>query len=568
MIYFCSQRLRIQQLENESNQLEQNFQSYLERRKQNEALNSKSQYLKKISSKANESQSTMSSLGKEISLLAVSYEHQLYQPKSLSIENEMDEENDEEFRRMKENLRMDQEHTNAPRSDKSESSTSSLEIRNAILEAKLKFFEHEHTIRQSKEQGEQIRSGNLLQRQLEQYSELNQISDYFNQNFGNHKSETILDLSVFRDDKESGTFNVESSVSDVNLKKEKILHGEYEIETSHSIEPKIPTEVAEDLTTSASRELFLQDEERIRQKPRLVDVASGVLDAKQGVRYYEPIAIQGKSLKTTSKSTSEQKRSAAQAENTSELIKQSMLKMQQLFVQQDQSKETLRELVNDVEQERNAKREGSQSKTKVEVLNKSLSTTLTSTITNTTSTSHSSEVDTETEYPVKLKEDTEKFKGTRHKAMTSILNLASESEESLLDSSNREMEITADTVIDVEEHKETQEYAQVNEAIESSDSNLLTNVEAKLPQFTKDKAPEEIGQLDSPKLLDLNLSEPDNDKEIGEIFSASHRTFATFETKLSESISSHSSTDLEISTGKQGTNHGKESDDSESDFWA
>ena len=555
-------------MENESNQLEQNFQSYLERRKQNEALNSKSQSLIKISSKANESQSTMSSLGKEISLLAVSYERQLYQPKPLSIENELDEENDEEFRRMKENLRIDQEHTNIPRSDKSDSSTSSLEIRNAILEAKLKFFEHEHTIRQSKEQGEQIRSGNLLQKQLEQYSELNQISEYFNQNFGNHKSETILDLNVFRDDKESGKFNMESSVSDANLEKEKILHGEYEIETSTSLEPQLPTEVAEDLTTSARRQLFLQDEGTIRQEPRFVDVASGVLDAKQGVRYYEPIAIQGKSFKPVPKSTSEQKRSVAQAENTSELIKQSMLKMQQLFLQQDQSKETLRELVNDVEQERNLKREGSQSKTKVEVLNKSLSTTLTSTITNTTTTSHSSEIDTETEYPVKLKEDTEKFKGTSHKAMSSILNLASESEESPLDSSNREMEITADTVIDLEEHKDTQEYAQVNEAIESTGSNLLKNFEGKQPQFTKGKAPEEIGQLVSPKVLDLNLSDPDNDKEIGEIFSASHRTFASFETKLSESISSQSSTDLEISTGKQRTNHEKKSDDSESDFWA
>lgn len=558
-------------METESNQLDQNFQLYLERRKQNEINNSKSECLNMPARNANESLSTMSSLGKEISLMAFNCDRQLYQPKFLSVETIMDEENDEEFRRMKENLKLDQQQNDIPRSDKSESSTSSLEIRNAILEAKLKFFEHEHTIRQSKEQGEQIRSGNLLQKQLEQYSELNEISEYFNQNFGNHKSETMLDLSVFKDETESKMFTTESNRLHLNGKDE-IIDENYQIENSPSIENKTPTKNEEHLVTSARRKLFPLKEQPLHHTPRFVEIANASLDIKQGIRYYEPITMQGKNFKATLKSVSEQKRPAVQVENTSELIKQSMQKMQRLFVQQDQSKETLRELVNNVEQQRNTNREDGQKETNVQAFNRSLSTTLTSTVTNSTSTTSPSA----SEDVAKLNENAVDAysKRTRNTVMTSILNLASESEESLYDSSNREMEITADTVIDVEEHKETnenntEEYGQIKETIESSDLNALIHADRNTPQLSANKDLEKIGQLDSPKLFDLNLSEPDNDKEIGEILSLSNRTFATIETKLSGSISSHSSTDLQISTGKQSKNVDKQTDDdSESDFWA
>lgn len=133
-------RWRLHELECEGNEIEQNFLSYLERRRVEELENIKLQRTKQTKRRI----PPMSlEILKEVSMRT--YGH-----------HTSTEESDREFKRIRQKLQdneMEQEKQLTNRScisRSSSSSISSVELRNAILEAKIKFFDDERKFRQRK----------------------------------------------------------------------------------------------------------------------------------------------------------------------------------------------------------------------------------------------------------------------------------------------------------------------------------------------------------------------------------------------------------------------------------
>ncbi|XP_046803132.1 centrosomal protein of 128 kDa [Lucilia cuprina] len=566
-------KLRIQQLENESNQLEQNFQSYLERRKRDQEQAAEGHNEKIPIPNFKENSITQ---GKQIISARMLTDRKTF-------EDDGDDEIDKEFELIKETLRQGHEQIEKPKSSNSESSTSSLEVRNAILEAKLKFFEHENTIRKCREQGEEIRSGNLLQKHLEKYPEIYELPDYFNQNFGQGTSETNIQLSEkINDHKERKQENLESSLSEINIK-DKTLNDDHNIELSPMLNFESPN--MEDLAvTSVRGELFPKHDEKVT-----LETTTRTNDSEHNLRYNEPIPKQSKDLVKALKGTKNLKeKPMPQTDTTAQLIKQSMAKMQQLFEQQSKSQDTLREMVNEITQERDLQREDKPFTYKYqlherpsEALDKSLTTTVTSTTTATTITTQASEERNEKNHLQNL-ENVVNLNRISNTSVPSRLNLSSESEDSI-DSKQLEIEMTAETIKEIDEEEEQtkretkgkeqlpmehDELGQLSDSTETSDLHPLPSSNKKHQQI-ESQLPQEFGQIDDyPKMDDLNLYNPINGKEIGEILTESNRTFVPIDLELGDSTSTHSSSDLEISTGDQNRNAKNLADDSESDFWA
>ncbi|XP_037811442.1 uveal autoantigen with coiled-coil domains and ankyrin repeats [Lucilia sericata] len=561
--------LRIQQLENESNQLEQNFQSYLERRKrdQDQEGQSRKNYQENVSIQEN-----------QIISARLFKDHK----RPHKLVDYVDEEIDEEFERLKETLRQGHEQIEKPKSSKSESSTSSLEVRNAILEAKLKFFEHENTIRKCREQGEEIRNGNLLQKHLEKYPEIYELPDYFNQNFGQGTSETNIQFSEkVNDHKERKQENLKSSLSEINIK-DKTLDDDHDIELSPMLNPE-SQKMEDKAAASVRRELFPKHDEKVT-----LETTTRTKDLEHNLRYHEPIPMYSKDLEKALKGKLDLKeKPIRQTDTTAQLIKQSMAKMQQLFEQQSKSQDTLREMVNEITQERDLQREDKTFTNKYhllerpsDALDKSLTTTVTSTNTATTITTQTSEERKERNHP-QILENVVNLNRISNTSAPSMLNLSSESEDSF-DSKQLEIEMTAETIKEIDEEELTKretkekeqiplehnELGQLSDSTETSELHPLPSPNKKYHQ-TDSQLPQEFGQIDdSPKMADLNLYSPVNGKEIGEILTESNRTFAPIDVELGDSTSTHSSSDLEISTGDQNKNAKNLADDSESDFWA
>lgn len=549
--------------------MEQNFQSYLERRKRNQEFDNENI---NIYSNFKENLSTITDLKQKITTARLMQDHK----KPRGLEEDQDEELDEEFQRLKESMRQIEAPKDKPKSAKSDSSTSSLEIKNAILEAKLKFFEHENTLRKCRDQGDEIRSGSLLQKQLEKYSEINELD---NIQFG---SRTNINDGIRE-------VNLASSLSEINIK-DKSLDGEQIIELSpfkdnESQKPEALTPL------SVRRELFPKDDRNLDTKTSLAE------DIQNNIRYHKHIPQQSKNyefrsrgydLKTPTENTSEMIKEVLETyetlgtkesntpmkstHNTSDLLKQSMAKMQELFQQQSKSQETLREMVHEITQQRDLKTQDLQNINRFEIpqrpneaLDKSLTTTVTSTNTTTVTTNA-----TQTSEEKQIKNQNQILKRISNTSLPSILNLSSESEESL-DAKPIELEVTQETIKDLEvDHKVTrkknsEDVDHVSESYKSSELRSLPALKKK-SEVLEPNFEQEFGQIyDSPKIPDLDLTSPG---EIGEVLSQSQRNFAAIDVKLSESSSAGSSSDLEISTGYQNKSAKNLADDSESDFWA
>ncbi|KAM7350715.1 uncharacterized protein ACRADG_009205 isoform 2-T2 [Cochliomyia hominivorax] len=658
-------KLRIQQLENESNQLEQNFQSYLERRKRSQEQDP---IQKQICPDIQENLSAITSLKQKLLSTRMTNKRQNEDHKKSKFEEEeQDADIDEEFQRIKETLQQSQEVKDKPKSAKSDSSTSSLEIRNAILEAKLKFFEHENTIRKCREQGEELRSGNFLQKELEKYTEMDELAEYMNENLKLMPQMELRDLTKAGSDRretslweiKEKTLNEDPKFAEGSIKylnshkpedtealsvrrelfpkedktesKDKSLDGEQDIDLNRLREQK--SQRQEDVIgLSTRRELFPKQTIIIEEnrginlgpsrewKPHRDEDIKGLgtrrelfpKDPKTKILAQDLIEKlkYPKSLAQHTKTVPEKIGDSVEPKNNSDLLKRSMAKMQKLFEQQAKSQETLREMVKDIVHQKetrkqdlqNVSTQGTQQRPQ-DILDKSFTTTMTSTNTTTitTNTSQMSE-----ELPIK-KPTTILTRFSNKKTKPAMLNLSSDSEESF-DSKNLELEITQDTIKDIEDgeeeneankkdlekHKAQEDIDHISESYESSELHSLPfpmkghkedkgkqkpqEDELRLLQFPKKNLQkvernfeQELGEIDdSPNIPVLDLYSPANDKEIGEVLSESNRIFAPINTKISESSTTQSSSELEISTGHQTKNSKNLADegDSESDFWA
>lgn len=482
-------------MENESNQLEQNFQSYLQRRKHNGKQINNNNEKSKI-------QIFLQDLH-EIKTATLRPERQ--KRKSFNKDEEMDK---EELQRLREKLQqIDEAISGTRKTAKSDSSNSSLEIKNAILEAKLKFFEHENTLRKCREQEDEMHSGNLVQKHLEKYSELQQLDYYV--------SESNANFEIQSGAKETIELNAESSLSEINIK-DKSLDEERDIDlsplTDHTLQK------SEERMPSASRELFAKD-----SKIETYNLQTSKF-TKQNI-------AEGKFIK--------------RPEITSELIKQSMAKMQFLFEQQTKSQDVLKEIVSEIQQEK----EGLETTLNLtsrpnEALNKTLTNTITSVATETTE-------DTDINFPLQISSN-RNFE-TSGRTLLNLSNLSEGSSESVhVVAGGQQQPIVIKEITGPERTSPCHE-VEIGEVIEPFVSSQL-----QLSPTSDIKT--------TSKLIDFNWNDSNNKEKISEIATEPNREFSTVHDNVLENFSSQSSSDLQISAGQQDMD-AKNLADSESDFW-
>uniref|UniRef100_A0A1A9WVP0 Uncharacterized protein n=1 Tax=Glossina brevipalpis TaxID=37001 RepID=A0A1A9WVP0_9MUSC len=278
----CDSKLRLQQLEYESNQIEQNFLSYLEKQKQD--CIQKEKQNKNVSFKPTKVFKKMNKIPQQ------------------HIQKD-DNEYDEEFLAMK--LKLDEIEKRKQLEQLecySTSSTSSADLRNAVVEAKTKFFENESKFRQKKH------LELLVERLNSKKSHDNNGDDENYDNENNDKTEEKPVKAVYhnntRTDHYSSEFVNHASISDISTVEQ---------------EP---------------------NDNNIRQKfyPKMKSLQN---QEKNIMRQHKPVMVTNEDVKNALddlKTFATQITTENYAATNSDVLKQSMVKMKKLFEQDTPSK--------------------------------------------------------------------------------------------------------------------------------------------------------------------------------------------------------------------------------------
>ncbi|XP_005185855.2 kinesin-related protein 4 isoform X1 [Musca domestica] len=301
-------KIRLKQLETESNCLEKHFQNYLERRrKENQSReDATSQLIQQSQRKTSE---ILSKIGSKPTSRALDRRRQFSsQSKSLPIQEDFDL--DEEFMQLKEKLTTTQ--VNVEMTPKENSPVA--ELKNAILDAKNKFFENEQLFRERKER-------ELIKESISNGRYEDGVGTPANLWNFSTDLETQLDVP-------KGIEREQIIVFNINTKRENDLAK------------------SEDSLRKPKSDNVYKEEQIVENKSKLLDKKSPrreLFPSKEPAIYFEENMPRRSSLPTvntnlrqtlkdlkTYTQSLEQKKDKSE-ESSEELIKQSMAKMKELF---------------------------------------------------------------------------------------------------------------------------------------------------------------------------------------------------------------------------------------------
>uniref|UniRef100_A0A1I8NX94 Uncharacterized protein n=1 Tax=Stomoxys calcitrans TaxID=35570 RepID=A0A1I8NX94_STOCA len=505
-------KLRLQQLETESSCLEKDFQNYLERRNRENKCRQEATY-QLIEQSQNKTSLMLQTIGQtkrsQVTFSEKSPSRETKMKFPLFTEEDLDL--DEEFQRLKSKLALTQSLMETTTMNGGSSSSTSKDLKNAIRDAKEKFFENEHIFRQRKER-------ELMRKSL---------------GFGEHNSSFPYNCDM------ASSEAVPQSRADQRIDSTLALNLNRNKEKDLVTMPNEMSEQAKESKKSPRRELFPKQSKKDEIKVHIpMAKNTNLRQTIDDLKSY-----------TQNKESKEDKSS----ESSEELIKQSMAKMKQLFgkdpctskqaetynqIHKNETKDKvnyvpLRDILNEKPSE----------------LNQTTSSSITTTTSAATTTTSASTMDAvakrqldmlesisippTTYLSSRMTQEVEQIQND-HISKPSTLNLTmtSDSEES--------------SSSDVKENQNSdQDISEISSAGEVAEP--LANV--------------------VPELL---ITTRGDSLEIGEVLSETQTVFAPLSKVSSSEGSSSNASDfdllLERSSGKQ--NKAKTSDESEGEFWA